>query len=230
MAGKYYFPLPDWRGIVALHWGEDKGASDLFAPIGTPVVSMVSGVVQAVGTTGPGGNNVLIHGDDGLDYYYAHFVAPALVSAGQRVAGGQQIGAVGISGNAAGTDPHLHIGIGYGIASGTGAHGGAGEGFDAVAFLSKVLAGLGPLAPDGPIGQPVSAPGGGGGAGGTPAGSPLHLDLSFLDSAFWGRGLAVVIGAALIIGGLTLLILSSETGQEAVQAGKAEIRGAVALA
>jgi murein DD-endopeptidase MepM/ murein hydrolase activator NlpD len=58
---------------VALHWGSHPGASDLFAPRGTPVVAMRGGEVVSVGTEATdqyGGNNVLIQGDDGLTYYY----------------------------------------------------------------------------------------------------------------------------------------------------------------
>lgn len=206
MANRYVFPLPDWRGLIGLHHGTDPGAADLMAPSGTPIRSMVDGTVTSVGTTGPGGNNVTIHGADGLDYYYAHMRDLPLVQQGQAVLAGAGLGVVGETGNAAGTGPHLHLGIGHGIAEGVDAHGGAGNGFDAVSFLRKILAGAVDVLNPG-AGTPPAAPGGG-----------VRFDPGGLVPAgFWTRGVAVVVGGALLVGGLTYALLSSDTGQATVR-------------
>jgi murein DD-endopeptidase MepM/ murein hydrolase activator NlpD len=135
---QYYFPVVGYTGNPRATY-HTPGASDLFAPEGTPVRALVSGKVETVGSSGPGGNNIQIRGIDGLTYYYAHLKDRLSLHAGDFVAGGQQIGAVGRTGNAASTDPHLHIGIGYGIRDGEGAAGGTGINFDAQSFLSNLL-------------------------------------------------------------------------------------------
>ncbi|MDP9021729.1 MAG: M23 family metallopeptidase, partial [Actinomycetota bacterium] len=78
---------------------------DLFAPRGTPVVASVAGVAtQREGSRG--GLQVQLDGVDGHRYYATHL--DAFGAAGQ-VQAGTVIGRVGTSGNAAGTDPHLHF-------------------------------------------------------------------------------------------------------------------------
>jgi hypothetical protein len=127
---------------IKTHWGTgERGATDIFAPEGTPVYSISDGTVESAGTSPVSGNKVTIKGNDGLTYFYAHLQHTPMVSAGQKVKAGQQIGHVGDTGNAKGTGHHLHLGIGYGINSGTGPRGGAGNNFDAVTFLQKILDG-----------------------------------------------------------------------------------------
>jgi hypothetical protein len=118
------------------------------APVGDTVVSMVSGTVTFISTQatapGSGGNAVQIHGNDGKDYYYAHLLNTPLVSMGQKVLAGQQLGAVDTTGNAKGGPSHLHLGIGYGITTGvrTSADpsaGGLGQNFDAVSLLRSLV-------------------------------------------------------------------------------------------
>jgi len=77
---------------------------------GTPILSVGSGVVQAIGQTwagsdGLGPGAILIRMDDGKYAGYGHGYAE--VSVGQRVAKGQRIGRVGNQGNS--TGPHLHL-------------------------------------------------------------------------------------------------------------------------
>ena len=147
-AGEYVFPVQGWRGrTVPLHHGSHPGASDLFAPRGTPVLAMRGGRVIAAGTEATdrfGGNNVLIRGDDGLTYYYAHGDRPPQASAGDTVATGTFLFGVGETGNAAGTGDHLRTGIGFGIQDGIGPAGGAGINFNAVELMQRVLDGAGP--------------------------------------------------------------------------------------
>jgi murein DD-endopeptidase MepM/ murein hydrolase activator NlpD len=85
---------------------------------------MLGGRVTEAGYSGIGGNNVVIEGDDGLTYYYAHMQGAPAVQVGQTVPSGVQIGAVGRTGNAANTPAHLHFGVGKGIIDGGGSTGG----------------------------------------------------------------------------------------------------------
>ena len=58
------------------------------------------------------GNYLLIHGEgEGRSYFYAHLVRLAAVRRGERVWEGERVGAVGETGNAAGTGCHLHFEI-----------------------------------------------------------------------------------------------------------------------
>ena len=139
------FPLPfrsDNNPDATYH---SQGGSDLMAPRGTPVAAMLGGkvveVFQDKGDHQVGGNAVLIHGTDGLDYYYAHFDAPPSLKIGDTVQAGQQIGAVGNSGNAwKGGEgaTHLHIGIGKGISNGVGSEGGLGQDYNAQVLLKSL--------------------------------------------------------------------------------------------
>lgn len=138
---KYLFPVVGYRGRVGLHWGEDAGAADLFAEVGTPIQAMTDGTVVSAGWSDIGGWNVTLQGDDGLTYYMAHMYDKPLVGQGQRVAAGTQLGGVGDTGNAKGTGTHLHIGIGPEIQRGTGPRGGSGANFNANQFLTDALAG-----------------------------------------------------------------------------------------
>lgn len=141
----YVFPVAGYRGKVENHWGEVHGGSDIFATEGTPVMAMRGGRVVSAGFGSVGGsvggNNVTIQGDDGLTYYYAHMKDAPSVKAGDVVGAGQQIGAVGRTGNADKTGPHLHIGIGPSIVNGADKYGGTGGDFDAVTMLSSALNG-----------------------------------------------------------------------------------------
>jgi Peptidase family M23 len=133
------FPIPGLTAPIQLHHGSHPGGSDIFAPIGTPIVSIVSGTVSLITTEATastsGGNSIQINGDDGLTYYYAHMNETPLFKKGDKVVAGQKIGTVGKTGNAKTTPPHLHLGIGHGIFTGLGPAGGVGKNFNAVDML-----------------------------------------------------------------------------------------------
>lgn len=136
---EYIFPVQGYQGQVQPHHGSVRGGSDLMAPEGSPVVAMHGGRVLSTGSSGPGGNNILIQGTDGNQYYYAHLQHAPLVSRGQVVQAGTPLGQVGRTGNAATTPAHLHIGIGPNILNGIGPLGGTGGDFDALALLHQAL-------------------------------------------------------------------------------------------
>jgi len=87
-------------------WGALHGGVDIAAPIGTPVYSAHSGVVQRAGTATGFGYAVYILGDDGYVTVYGH-VNRYFVRAGERVRAGEQIAEVGNRGQS--TGPHLHF-------------------------------------------------------------------------------------------------------------------------
>ena len=101
-SGFGYRPHPS-DGAVRFHYG-----TDIAADLGTPVVAFADGTVAAVGDSSGYGTYVLLDNGSGVRTMYAHLSA-ASVSAGQSVAKGDEIGAVGESGNA--TGPCLHFEI-----------------------------------------------------------------------------------------------------------------------
>jgi murein DD-endopeptidase MepM/ murein hydrolase activator NlpD len=82
--------------------------TDYAAPIGTPVQTIGDGRVIFAGLKGGDGNLVEIQHSNGYETYYMH-LSRILVYAGQRVAQGQRIGLVGMTGLA--TGPHLDFRI-----------------------------------------------------------------------------------------------------------------------
>ncbi len=88
-------------------------AIDIPAPLGTPVLAAASGTVEKMFTSAAGGLTIYVRCEDRrFIHYYAHLdhYTPGLAE-GQRVAQGQEIGAVGFTGNASPSAPHLHFAI-----------------------------------------------------------------------------------------------------------------------
>jgi murein DD-endopeptidase MepM/ murein hydrolase activator NlpD len=121
----YYFPVqpPDEASYGAEH--HDYPATDIFAPVGATLVAVTDGIIDEVGEVDEwdpaiddpatrSGLYVSVIGADGVRYYYSHLsrVEPGIETGG-RVRAGQVIGAVGISGNARDTPPHVHFGISH---------------------------------------------------------------------------------------------------------------------
>jgi murein DD-endopeptidase MepM/ murein hydrolase activator NlpD len=79
---------------------------DFLVDSGTPVHSVAAGTVVSAGPDGAYGNDVIIRHADGMYTLYGHLTQP-LVSAGQTVTEGQEIGISGATGNV--TGPHLHF-------------------------------------------------------------------------------------------------------------------------
>ena len=98
-----------WGG--ARSGGRRHEGVDIFAPRGTPVLSATEGIVTRVGTNNLGGQVVWVLGPAGQRHYYAHLDSYADIGAGDRVQVGTVLGAVGNTGNARGTPPHLHYGV-----------------------------------------------------------------------------------------------------------------------
>jgi murein DD-endopeptidase MepM/ murein hydrolase activator NlpD len=95
-----------FTGDPALHRGVDLGA-----PEGTPILAPAAGVVRSAGERGGYGNAVEIDHGDGLVTLYGH-ASELLVSAGDRVAAGQEIARVGRTGRATGAHLHFEVRMG----------------------------------------------------------------------------------------------------------------------
>lgn len=96
-------------GFGAPRSGHRHMGHDIAAARGVPVVAPYAGVVDWVRFQRAGaGHYVVLDSDDGYDYVFMHLKRGSIpVVEGQRVAAGDQIGAVGNSGRSFGA--HLHF-------------------------------------------------------------------------------------------------------------------------
>ena len=101
ISSQYGYRTHPISGTRKLHKGLDIAASS-----GNPVIAAASGTVVKSYFSSSYGNYVVISHGGGLMTAYAHMTC-RLVSAGQTVAAGQQVGTVGSTGNS--TGPHLHF-------------------------------------------------------------------------------------------------------------------------
>lgn len=94
---------------AANRFGGARGhqGQDVFAACGTPLVATGEGTVIKAAFQANAGNYVVIQRADGTSNAYMHMRAPAAVSAGATVTGGQRLGVVGETGRATGC--HLHF-------------------------------------------------------------------------------------------------------------------------
>jgi murein DD-endopeptidase MepM/ murein hydrolase activator NlpD len=98
-----------WRG------GRRHEGQDLFADAGTPVASVEAGRVVERGDDGGRGNYVAIWApESNRTFVYLHMRAPTSHAVGDRVDGGERIGAVGCTGSCWGDHLHLEMREGRG--------------------------------------------------------------------------------------------------------------------
>ncbi|RVT94983.1 M23 family metallopeptidase [Sphingomonas crocodyli] len=113
VAGVTAAQLQDTFGDARGDGSRSHGALDIMAPRGTPVLAASAGTVEKLFTSKLGGLTIYVRRTDGgwIDYY-AHLdhYAPGLAE-GQSVTRGQEIGAVGFTGDASPEGPHLHYEI-----------------------------------------------------------------------------------------------------------------------
>ena len=96
-------------GTETNHFGGGRGhmGEDIFAKCGTPLVSVLPGVVTLVKFQERAGHYIVIKATDGTSQAYMHLQKPSTLLKGDAVAAGQQIGLVGDTGRASGC--HLHF-------------------------------------------------------------------------------------------------------------------------
>ena len=101
-------------GIISSRYGATDGRSsghcglDIAAPMGTPITACGDGTVIQAGWYGGYGNLVIIDHGNGVTTYYGH-CSKIYVTNGDHVTSGEQIAAVGSTGDS--TGPHLHLEI-----------------------------------------------------------------------------------------------------------------------
>ncbi len=109
--GGFIFPVPgspySSRGFIG--GGVHRGL-DINAPAGTPILAAQGGVVTSAGWHYSWGNYIVIEHPGGISTLYAHCSA-LYVGAGQQVAQGQNIAAVGSTGNSTGNHLHLELSV-----------------------------------------------------------------------------------------------------------------------
>ena len=120
----YQFPVADCAVNYA-HAHHDYPATDILAKAGCKFVSPIDGVVDEVNRTDNwsgktnlgidrGGLFVSVIGTEGVRYYGSHLrTIVASIQLGVSVKAGQLLGAIGTTGSARGTSPHLHLGISW---------------------------------------------------------------------------------------------------------------------
>jgi murein DD-endopeptidase MepM/ murein hydrolase activator NlpD len=122
------WPVAQQTRAISSAYGAARGRGsdfhrgiDIRAPAGTPVLATATGRVIVAGNGSGYGRYVVLDHENGLRTLYAH-LQDFVVSPGDRVARGQQIGRVGKSGNATGY--HLHYEVHRG-----------GQSVDPIAYL-----------------------------------------------------------------------------------------------
>lgn len=120
--GKYAFPLApfDRTNYTCGHWdglkASDMGINGISEKGWTgrgniPVVAYTTGTIESTSLTDPkGGKYIILAGDDGRFYYYAHNCA-LYVTKGQRVTVGEVLATTDNTGSAKDSIEHLHFAI-----------------------------------------------------------------------------------------------------------------------
>lgn len=108
------FMRPIAGGTITSKYGQRSSGFhtglDIASAMGTPIYASAAGTVKFAGRKGSYGLLVIIDHGNGYQTYYAH-CSSLYVSAGQTVSQGENISAVGSTGNS--TGPHVHFEIRY---------------------------------------------------------------------------------------------------------------------
>ncbi|MGI5212099.1 M23 family metallopeptidase [Plantactinospora sp. CA-290183] len=106
----WLLPLEDYdfTAPYGMRWNELHAGVDLAAPEGAPYVAVHSGTVTKAGWFGGYGYCVIVTHADGTESVYGHS-SKLLVTEGQEVKAGDQLGLVGMTGYSYGTHLHLEL-------------------------------------------------------------------------------------------------------------------------
>lgn len=93
--------------------GRKHEATDILAPMGTPVMAVADGVIRKLFLSKPGGISVYQYDpSETYCFYYAHLNGYVEgLHEGQLLKKGDVIGYVGVTGNAPKNTPHLHFAV-----------------------------------------------------------------------------------------------------------------------
>lgn len=89
-------------------WSGTHTGLDFATTPGTPIVAVAGGTITETGWAGSYGNRTIETLQDGTEIWYAHELA-ITAHPGQVVRSGQQIGAVGSTGNSTGSHVHIEV-------------------------------------------------------------------------------------------------------------------------
>ena len=89
-------------------WATSHTGLDFNGVEGAPIFSVANGTVTSVGYDGSYGNKTVVTLEDGTEIWYCH-QSSLMVSSGEEVRGGQQIGTIGSTGNVTGSHLHLEV-------------------------------------------------------------------------------------------------------------------------
>lgn len=109
-SGSLIFPVPNLTYVTTRFGQGGHRGIDLCAPQGSPILAADAGVVVESGWHGSWGNYLLIDHGNGFTTRYAHCDA-LFVGAGDAVAAGQHIAAVGSTGYSTGYHCHFELAI-----------------------------------------------------------------------------------------------------------------------
>jgi murein DD-endopeptidase MepM/ murein hydrolase activator NlpD len=87
--------------------GRNHQGQDILAACGLQVVAAKPGTVSSAKWNDGAGNFVVVDGEDGTSQVYMHMRDPALVTRGEQIAAGDQLGYVGTTGRSSAC--HLHF-------------------------------------------------------------------------------------------------------------------------
>ncbi|WP_343976224.1 MULTISPECIES: M23 family metallopeptidase [Kribbella] len=93
-------------GQAGGRWARNHTGLDFAAPLGTPIRSVMAGEVIQADYEGAYGRQVKVRHADGTVTSYSH-MSEFDVSVGDTVKAGDQVGAIGVTGNT--TGPHVHF-------------------------------------------------------------------------------------------------------------------------
>jgi murein DD-endopeptidase MepM/ murein hydrolase activator NlpD len=107
------------NGRLISGWGAPRSGGrthegeDIAAPHDSPIAAPARLTITMAGWNTIGGWTVMGRDALGRRWYFAHLATPSPVEAGNIVDTGQILGAVGMTGNAEGTTPHLHYQVSW---------------------------------------------------------------------------------------------------------------------